>query len=833
MKKFMCVFALLLISLLYMPETLSVRAEEDVAEVDIEVESADTDILKDEEWARIKRMDRAARLSRPFLEPPYPEPTALALMLEQTQTPYGVGFTRLVQVTNSDELNGALAAAQPGDFIYLADGVYVGSFEAAVSGTAEQPIILYGTRNAIIEGETVESDYGLYLTADHWILAGFAIRNVSKGVVTDNANHNLLQGLEVYQIGNEGVHFRSFSSDNTLQYSWIHDTGLTDAEFGEAVYIGSAVTNWERYTEGQPDTSDRNVVINNLLGPNITAEAVDIKEGTTGGLVRNNSFITTGNVIADSWVDVKGNDYQVVGNIGMAEVDSTVVNAVDIVEIIPGWGQNNILEGNGLYTAEANIAIPFRMRDDQDPSRGVTLVMRERTMPYTLSELIARFPGSFEQMTPHTFLLKEHVVAARGAILYMTTLDAHTLRLLSTPQEFIGIATFRTDFGIHGTEEQRFEFVSWDLTQNAPDTVIEDGRAYVFASGGRMDVDYGAFLDLGYTEGTMSGAAWQGYNQDEILEPSRGNVTNTLFMRNYFGAYTYEAVEMQWIGNTWADNIIYGFDPHDFSNDFLLERNVAYGNGSHGIIFSRGCHRNIIRDNDAYNNAGNGIMLDDGKVIPGTDIVRYQLPVPSNDNIVENNRLRDNNDGIVLEGGERNIIRNNEITGTHRFGMRFRYDATETVVENNLIEGATSYGIFIYDSSDANHFTNNTISSSERGIVIRDSTANVFNTNSITGITANAIALSGDVSNSVFQNNILEGQGTEVVNLSDTEGVDLETILEANDLSGWSAPMPSVNSFTGIVQLAVWLAIFLIPLFMRPTMQLRKRMFLSRAVEKR
>lgn len=825
MKKSMRFIAAVFVSLLCFSSTLSVRADTDVEEVDVEVESERTDILKDEEWARIKRMDRASRSTRPFLEPPYHQPEALEQMLAVNTTPYGTPYQRLVRVADAEALHVALEAAQPGDFIFMADGIYKGSFEAAVSGTAELPIVLYGSRNAVLEGESIEAEYGLYLTANYWVLAGFTIRNVSKGVVTDNANHNLLQGLEVYQIGNEGVHFRTFSSDNTIQYSWIHDVGLTDPEFGEAVYIGSAVTNWERYTNNQPDTSDRNQVLNNLLGPNITAEAVDIKEGTTGGLVRNNSFITGSDTVANSWVDVKGNDYQVHQNMGMSTLDSAVVNAVDIVEILPEWGQNNQIDETPLYSSDGIVAIPFRMRDDQDPTRGVTIVLRERTMTYTLSELIARFPGSFEHMAPNVLILKEHIVAARGANLQMTAFDAYTLRLLSSPEEFIGVSTFRTDFAIRGTSEHRFEFISWDLALNAPDTIIEDGRAYVFASGGRMDVDFGSFLDLGYTEGTMSGAAWQGYNQEEIFEPSKGNVTNSYFMRNYFGAYTYEAVEMQWIANTWADNIIYGFDPHDFSNDFLLERNKAYGNGSHGIIFSRGCHRNIIRNNESYSNGGNGIMLDDGKVIPGTDIVRYQLPVPSNDNVVEGNRLWDNNDGIVLEGGERNIVRNNSIVGAHRFGMRFRYDATDTIVEKNVIEGATRYGIFIYASSDANFFIDNTITSAERGIVIRDSIDNIFTGNSITGITSNALDLSGDVSGSVFEDNILAGRGAEIINLADVTGVEVETIVSANDVSQWTTPLPSLNNYTGIAQVAVWLVIFLIPLFMRPTMQLRKRMF--------
>jgi hypothetical protein len=39
-----------------------------------------------------------------------------------------------------------------------------------------------------------------------------------------------------------------------------------------------------------PDRSDRNQALNNTIGPDVTAEHVDIKEGTQSGVVRGNTF---------------------------------------------------------------------------------------------------------------------------------------------------------------------------------------------------------------------------------------------------------------------------------------------------------------------------------------------------------------------------------------------------------------------------------------------------------------------------------------------------------------------------------------------------------------
>ena len=54
------------------------------------------------------------------------------------------------------------------------------------------------------------------------------------------------------------------------------------------------------------------MVLNNTIGPNVTAESIDIKEGTSGGLIKGNFF--DGNALSNavgaiSWVNCKGTNY--------------------------------------------------------------------------------------------------------------------------------------------------------------------------------------------------------------------------------------------------------------------------------------------------------------------------------------------------------------------------------------------------------------------------------------------------------------------------------------------------------------------------------------------
>jgi len=52
-----------------------------------------------------------------------------------------------------------------------------------------------------------------------------------------------------------------------------------------------------------------------------------------------------------------------------------------------------------------------------------------------------------------------------------------------------------------------------------------------------------------------------------------GEVRGSSFHHNYYGAYSFGAQEMIFQNNEFHHNIQYGLDPHDDSNNFLVEGN--------------------------------------------------------------------------------------------------------------------------------------------------------------------------------------------------------------------------------------------------------------------
>lgn len=257
-----------------------------------------------------------------------------------------------VSVATSGELERALAAAGPGTVITLAPGTYVRDggdrWVATNDGTAREPIVVRGPRSAILASDGITGDYGLHVTGDHYVLQGFSVREATKGIVLDGSVGTVIDGVDVGEVGEEGVHFRSCSSDGILRNSTIHDTGRRKPQFGEGVYVGSANSNWDRYAcrGGVDDTEG--VLIEGNTFRDIAAEGADIKEGIDSGTIKANTFDNAGfggENSADSAIDLKGNGWVVSGNT-IRNPTGAAHEGIQIHSVAAGYGNRNVVEGN-------------------------------------------------------------------------------------------------------------------------------------------------------------------------------------------------------------------------------------------------------------------------------------------------------------------------------------------------------------------------------------------------------------------------------------------------------------------------------------------------------
>ena len=269
---------------------------------------------------------------------------------------------KVVDVSSAEQLTQALAAAAPGAVIRLAAGTYRGAFVAKASGTADAPITLCGPRTAVLDGGPISGGYTLHLDgAAHWQVSGFTVQNGQKGVMLDAAAGNLVEGLLVEGTGDEAVHLRKGSTDNIVRDNVIRDTGKRQGKFGEGIYVGTAESNWCEISACDPDRSDRNTIEDNAVS-DTTAESVDIKEGTTGGVLRDNSFSGTGMTDATAWVNVKGNDWTIADNTGVDAPE----DGFQVHQILDGWGLDNVFTGNVSTVNAGGYAVNITKNADRN-----------------------------------------------------------------------------------------------------------------------------------------------------------------------------------------------------------------------------------------------------------------------------------------------------------------------------------------------------------------------------------------------------------------------------------------------------------------------------------
>jgi parallel beta-helix repeat protein len=272
---------------------------------------------------------------------------------------------------------------------------------------------------------------------------------------------------------------------------------------------------------------------------------------------------------------------------------------------------------------------------------------------------------------------------------------------------------------------------SWDPLANGGkgdyDRDISNGRSYLLAKyDARMDIINSELSYLGSPDGESYGISWRdtnGSSSDTLRTRVTGDVIDSILSYNYYGIYTYQASYMTFRGNTFHNNISYGFDPHDYTHHVLVEDNESYENGNHGFIISRGCHNFIFRNNRSYNNRysvdnkdrnAHGFMLD-----PGSPNSSYpQAPV--SDTLLEGNEAWGNDGyGLRVLGSINNTIQNNFFYDNLQ-GITLEQGSTGNLVQTNTISNSGLYGVYLIGGSDANTISDNQITGSGlHGIYIK------------------------------------------------------------------------------------------------------------------
>ena len=168
------------------------------------------------------------------------------------------------------------------------------------------------------------------------------------------------------------------------------------------------------------------------------------------------------------------------------------------------------------------------------------------------------------------------------------------------------------------------------------------------------------------------------YHFWEALPEPTGVFVGNWIEQCFFGFFTNRANRVSLVGNVFKDNVVYNFDPHDFSNHLLIARNIAVGaKFSHGFIISREVDHSRLIENMSLANAGAGIMLDRNSrhtqvyrnlsFANGHDGISV---LESDQNDIQNNiSFGNGNNGILIRNSAGIHVRNNMLWRNGRFGL--------------------------------------------------------------------------------------------------------------------------------------------------------------------
>jgi len=487
---------------------------------------------------------------------------------------------------------------------------------------------------------------------------------------------------------------------------------------------------------------------------------------------------------------------------------------------IDGLGNTSAFSGSTKGGNEISIQI----EQDEHQQKRIRLkgtIGGEVTLADIKSKLGAADVNLLQELPNQIWLLNANLLVDFGVVLLISP-DAgvQELRLRSQASaagqaraavidysSFVYIRADDSDINIDNAK-----VFAWDPQANDYDRDPTNGRAYLLAKyNSTMNIRNAEIGYLGSEDGESYGLSWRDIN--DPTEPNvirtrvTGEVINSLIHHNYYGIYTFQASNMVFRGNKFYDNVLYGFDPHDFSHSFVVENNQAYNNGSHGFILSRGCHNFVMRNNVSYNNRNlsdtslaHGFMLDPGSpnsadpqapsyenLLENNEAYGnegYGLRIlGSNTNEIRNNYFHHNDIGVSIEQNSTgNLIIGNRLHNNNRFGLFIQETAVKNIARDNDIMGNGDNGIYI--RSDENQIERNSVKSNlKAGIALLIKTGFLAPTNNV--ITANLVISNGangidlrSATGTLVQGNLAEQNKGDGVYLKDST----QTALSENTL---------------------------------------------------
>jgi parallel beta-helix repeat protein len=447
---------------------------------------------------------------------------------------------------------------------------------------------------------------------------------------------------------------------------------------------------------------------------------------------------------------------------------------------------------------------------------GYTLVLTARSEPYVLSDLLKLEPQTLLRLSDGSYLLKEHIVVLDGAELDLTT-PGLVLRMSSEQDGFATIVSYGGRLKLLGSPARPLRITSWNLGTGRPDHDTDDGRAYVRALGGQVQMSYVHLSDLGFWSGRTGGLSLTGTDRPntgaldikstsvtgsvgglQVLPTGplptgsagaddHGIYTNTFVAaridhivteHDAIGLFVSGADGVAISDSQFLDSQITGVDLHRFVTSSSIQRTESDGSGGVGFNLGRATEGVQLTQCTARGNAGDGFALSgaplaDGPSAVGSPITRY-----GNDSLSNSIAAANGHYGIFVNNGFNITLSSNQVSASP-MGIVVMDEASRVSINGNHVRGTGGYGIALLNGVRRSWVIGNVVSGAR--IYMRDSQGSVQG-NSVLSSMGHGISVVGAADGTSVTNNVVTGTGTSAIDTARAGG----TVTVRNNLAaGW------------------------------------------------
>jgi mannuronan 5-epimerase len=359
---------------------------------------------------------------------------------------------------------------------------------------------------------------------------------------------------------------------------------------------------------------------------------------------------------------------------------------------------------------------------------------------------------------------------------------------------------------------------SWDDLAGAPDTdptlpagaaATDRARAFVRALSyldpdgvtprqSRLDIRDSDLGYLGYYAAESYGVAYKTRGCDHLnlavcnAVKVTGSQLGSRFHHNYMGTYTWGAYDIDFIGNAYDNNVMYGLDPHDVSTYLTITNNRFSYNGDHGVICSQLCDHLTITDNESDHNGLVPWTGPEGDAEPG-QVHGIMIHRGVTNTVIARNNVHDmpNGAGIAIFDSSGNTVEDNTVART-LYGVRISVGSAQNIITGNTIDDSYKYALYMYKGSDLPSYTTMT----------GHPTANVFDDNTVDGTDSNALKLTESDDNVISDTSFADTGGSVYTTGSTGNVVTNSTFPSGQDFAVRAGSELTITAPSGVVDVS-------------------------------